>query len=331
MEYKLKPKTARFPREIVIELTHRCGLGCQYCFNRINPAVKGSVPVEEMTTQHVFEVIDALAKASIPVVRFTGGEPLLRKDLGMILSWAKKKKLYVILNTSAIHITSKLVSLFDDCVDEVLVSVNAGDVLGQRQQKKIQSLSMLCCSRIGVVRVGTVATKDSIKNLDSIFCFLQRHRIDTWQIFRPILSDKKESEPPLATLIRKIEKYQKKFNGNIFLGYGFPFCGVSRTADWKWFPKGGIKDAQRLIVDPAGFVKPSYTFPRNLGDARKIMVSWENPFVKKMRTNQLLPKECKPCILKWVCGGGSRVLAYHLTGRFNSRDGLMRGPILSSD
>lgn len=62
-----------FPKEIPIEVTLRCNLSCEFCFNKDYRTKK------ELDTGSLKKIIDNISEAGIDAVRFTGGEPLLRK------------------------------------------------------------------------------------------------------------------------------------------------------------------------------------------------------------------------------------------------------------
>src|SRR5690625_2629146 len=85
----LLDKYGRVARDLRVSLTDRCNLRCTYCM----PA-EG---LEWMATEHTLdddEVIRlitlSVTKLGIRQIRFTGGEPLLRKSLEYIIAETKK-------------------------------------------------------------------------------------------------------------------------------------------------------------------------------------------------------------------------------------------------
>jgi len=61
---------------IRISLTSKCNLNCKYCHR------EGEVsPREEMTLDDISEILKTAAKFNMNSVKFTGGEPTLRKDI----------------------------------------------------------------------------------------------------------------------------------------------------------------------------------------------------------------------------------------------------------
>ncbi len=71
------PQPAGAPVTIVWNFTNRCNLNCLHCHQNSSPTSSSS----ELTTSQVFKVIDNMSDAGVAVLTFSGGEPLLRKDL----------------------------------------------------------------------------------------------------------------------------------------------------------------------------------------------------------------------------------------------------------
>ena len=65
-----------------ISLTENCNLRCTY----FKPEECISPQNDGMTKEEIVSIIQAMAEAGIKKVRFTGGEPLLRKDIDEIIS-----------------------------------------------------------------------------------------------------------------------------------------------------------------------------------------------------------------------------------------------------
>jgi radical SAM protein with 4Fe4S-binding SPASM domain len=90
----LKKFASSFHPIVVWNLTNRCNLKCLHCY-----ASAGSESYE-LTTEQCFEVIDKLSNFKVPLILFSGGEPLLRADIFDIAEYAKKKKIRTVLSTN---------------------------------------------------------------------------------------------------------------------------------------------------------------------------------------------------------------------------------------
>ncbi len=71
------PQPAGAPITVVWNFTNRCNLNCLHCHQDSSP--ESQYP--ELTTSEAFEVIDNMSDAGVAILTFSGGEPLLRKDL----------------------------------------------------------------------------------------------------------------------------------------------------------------------------------------------------------------------------------------------------------
>lgn len=92
-------------------ITDRCNLSCTHCYNASGPAS----PTEgELTTAEAMAVIDDLAATGVPLILFTGGEPLLRGDLFDLARHAQKKGLKMALSTNGTLITEEMAGRIRD-------------------------------------------------------------------------------------------------------------------------------------------------------------------------------------------------------------------------
>lgn len=74
----------KIPSRVMFELTYKCNFRCIHCY--VSPDKKR----KELTTRDVFSILDQLKDAGAFHIGFTGGEPLLRKDIFRILDHAKR-------------------------------------------------------------------------------------------------------------------------------------------------------------------------------------------------------------------------------------------------
>jgi putative heme d1 biosynthesis radical SAM protein NirJ1 len=81
---------------VVWNSTRACNLHCQHCY-----ANAETEPVEgELTTQEALCFIDQLAEFRVPVLLFSGGEPLMRPDLLLLMDYAGKKGIRTTISTN---------------------------------------------------------------------------------------------------------------------------------------------------------------------------------------------------------------------------------------
>ncbi len=93
------------PRPIVVwNCTRQCNLHCLHCYS--NTTSQGSA--EAMNTSEGRELIRDLAEFGVPVVLFSGGEPLLRGDILELASFAREQGIRTVLSTNGTFITRRV-------------------------------------------------------------------------------------------------------------------------------------------------------------------------------------------------------------------------------
>jgi len=96
---------------IHLELTERCNNNCRHCYiNR--PHEDPKAIKKELSTNAVKKYLAEFASFGWFVVRFTGGEPLLRDDFEELYISARELGFKVVLSTNATLITERLAGLF---------------------------------------------------------------------------------------------------------------------------------------------------------------------------------------------------------------------------
>ncbi len=115
---------------IDIELTERCNNDCIHCcINR--PANDADARKRETTTAGIIDVLAQAVALGCLQVRFTGGEPLLRKDFERVYVAARRLGLQVLLFTNGCLITPRIANLFARTPPRAPIEIT---VYGMRQQ-----------------------------------------------------------------------------------------------------------------------------------------------------------------------------------------------------
>jgi len=89
---------------VVWNITRRCNLKCVHCY-----AHAKDIPFDnELTTEEGKGLIDDLSAFGSPVMLFSGGEPLVRKDLPQLAAYAVEKGMRAVISTNGTLITPKM-------------------------------------------------------------------------------------------------------------------------------------------------------------------------------------------------------------------------------
>jgi radical SAM protein with 4Fe4S-binding SPASM domain len=97
----------RAPLQVSIEVTRRCPLECQHCYNNL-PMGDQAARIREMTSEEHFHMLDELVEMGCFWLLYTGGEIFARKDFLEIYTYAKKKGFLITLFTNGTMITEKI-------------------------------------------------------------------------------------------------------------------------------------------------------------------------------------------------------------------------------
>jgi len=325
------------PREIMIELEPKCNFNCIFCFNKNSFAVNGRDKINGFSKSYVKKIIKAMALSKIKIIRFTGGEPMLRKDIWELMDYAKSNGLKIRLNTNGSLISDKnIVKRLNKYISSILLPIESYDnekesfLTGYKDslKKKIKAIHLLKNHGKMIIRVGTVATKETIRNLEKIFnLVINELNLDDWELYRPIPTKKNKfpiNKNDLRILVNKLIKFQK-LTGRVFnIVNAVPFCAyniekVNMVSNGALSVDGHI----RYVIDPRGFAKPDYYIDKNIGDPLDIKGCWNHPFMKKMRNLKYVPKVCNGCKYIEKCRGGSRFAAKTTFNSFKAKDPLV--------
>jgi len=110
------------PRWLLAELTYACPLQCPYCSNPIDYAKI----TDELSTEDWLRVFKEARAMGAVQLGLSGGEPLVRKDLPVLVKYARELGYYTNLITSGYGMTeAKIVELKEAGLDHIQVSIQA--------------------------------------------------------------------------------------------------------------------------------------------------------------------------------------------------------------
>lgn len=163
IRYKLTGK--RTPVAVAWLITGRCNLDCCYC------KWKDLRRSEELDTAAAIDMIDQMKRAGVRLISFTGGEPLVRADIGQIIRHVKDSGLVCKLNTNGMLVESRL----DDLrrLDLLQISVDGPPAVQDRlrgegtSEKAARAIKL---ARDAGIRVQLIAclTRDNVVRLDEV-------------------------------------------------------------------------------------------------------------------------------------------------------------------
>ena len=122
------------PHLVALGLTHRCQAACDNCYAHA-PADAGR---DEMTTEECLSVIDQFKGLAALQILFTGGEPLLRKDIFDLIAYAHKIGMLTRIGTNGYLLTREyVVRLKQAGLNQCGVSIDHSDEDAHDRTRKL--------------------------------------------------------------------------------------------------------------------------------------------------------------------------------------------------
>ncbi len=115
-----KPFVSGAPFLVVWDVTYRCNLKCKHCY-----ANAGKPLEDELNNEEAKKVVDIFGNAGIVAIAFSGGEPLMRKDLFELIDRAKSYEMQISIATNGTLLNKENVKkLKEHNVDFVQISLD---------------------------------------------------------------------------------------------------------------------------------------------------------------------------------------------------------------
>jgi len=165
---------------VVWNLTRSCNLHCAHCYtDSYDRHYEG-----ELSTVEAMKVIDDLAQFGVPVILFSGGEPLLRADLYELIRYAKEKGIRGVLSTNGTLITRDVARRLGEFgLSYVGVSIDGPEPVhdkfrGKRGAFQEALQGIRSCLAEGIrVGIRMTLTKYNHEYIDDVFRLLEEEEI----------------------------------------------------------------------------------------------------------------------------------------------------------
>lgn len=338
-------KSSRLRKPIVVwNITRKCNLSCIHCYsNSKNIDYKG-----ELSTTEAMRVIDDLCEYKVPVILFSGGEPLLRKDLFELADYAIQKGMRLVLSTNGTLIDQNIAQKIKQTpFSYVGISLDGiGEVndtfrgMKGAYEKTLRAFKILkeINQRVGL---RMTLTRTTINNLHNIFDLLEQEQIDRVCFYHLVYAGrasreeditKEESRKAIEIILKRTKDLRDRQVNIDVLTVDNHVDGVyiylklleedsqraKKLYDKLLWNGGGMYSSGVGIgaIDPEGNVHPDQFWQHySFGNVRKRKFSeiWEDvsdPMMKGLKDRKTLLKgKCSRC--KWIdiCGGALRVRA----------------------
>lgn len=163
---------------VVWNVTSRCNLKCTHCY----AATEGEP--SELSTDEALALIDDMAAFGVPVVLFSGGEPLMRPDILTLARHAVGQGLRVVFSTNGTRIDTHMAEEFKKIgLSYAGISIDGMEAVHDRFRACPgafkRSLAGIRACRDAGVKVGLrmTMTRDNLGDIPAIFDLMEAERI----------------------------------------------------------------------------------------------------------------------------------------------------------
>lgn len=163
LRYKLTGK--RIPIAVAWLITGRCNLDCHYC------KWKDLRQSDELDTAAVKDMIDQMVACGVRLVSFTGGEPLVRDDIGEIIRHVKSHRAVCKLNSNGMLVPKRIEDLKP--LDLLQISIDGPpdvqDGLRGRGTSHKAAEAIMAAREIGLkVQLIACLTRENVTRIDEV-------------------------------------------------------------------------------------------------------------------------------------------------------------------
>ncbi len=154
-------------------VTSRCNQECPYCWG---PQDFDETEVDSKTAA---AIVRKIAQSGAQRIVFTGGDPILRPDIGMLIRLAKQEGLEVALSTTGDALTRSFVRGYGGWIDLISLPLDgASEEVSSRTKKEGHFTAIMNCLDFLVdfptidVKVATPVTLHNIDDIPGIIALL---------------------------------------------------------------------------------------------------------------------------------------------------------------
>jgi PqqA peptide cyclase len=314
------------PFGLLAELTYRCPLACPYCSNPLNLAGYG----DELTTAEWRRVLVEAQELGVLQLHFSGGEPLLRRDLVELAGVARDLGMYTNLITSAVGLSARRAEQLRAAgLDHVQISVQADEAAASDRiagtpsfERKIEAARLV--KKLGwPLTVNVVLHRQNIDRVDALLRLAEELEADRLELANTQYYGwawrNRDALLPSRAQIERAEEVvraaRKRLHGRMDVIYILPDY-------YERYPKPcmGGWGRRQLTVAPNGDVLPcpaAQMLPLPRASVREDSLAriWaESPLFQSFRGMDWMPEPCRSCDRREIDFGGCRCQAFLLTG-----------------
>lgn len=322
----------------ILEVAYSCNLYCKFCYNPWQATgVQQYYKKKVLSPRDFFTIIDKLKEWGVDNLAFSGGEPLLNKDIFEIARYSKNRGFKNSLLTNGL-LCAKLAKEIAENFNVVQISIHGlkethEELTGVKGSfsRALEGVITLMDYSIAMSAV-IVVNRLNLHDLRDTIALVASMDMNSVLINRFLpggrglrnarsLSLKKEE---LVEMLNVVEEACEEYGIPPFVGTPTPPC-LEGLRDYKFLLKEGCMAGKGLhcTIDPSGGLKVCNHSPIILGnclesDPKELYETSE--YVRGFKELRYTPKMCEGCPKLEKCKGGCREAAHILFGDIKAPD-----------
>ncbi len=321
------------PLWLLLELTHKCPLECPYCYNQMDFAKID----DKMKKEDWFKVMEDARKMGAVQIGFSGGEPLLNKDLPELVKKASDLGFYTNLITSGVGAEEGIVQKLKEAgLKNVQIGIQSHDentvtlltnnktAFKQKQKfaKEVKEAGMQIVVNATIHKVNIGHIENIIKYADEIGAhYLELANVQYYGWALENINRLLPTKEQIAEAKRVTDVYRDNKENKMKVFFVVPDYHEVR-------PKACMNGwgSTFLTINPEGEALPcnmANTLPLKFPNVKDISVKdiWDrsNSF-NYFRGDKWMAEPCRTCSEKEKDFGGCRCQAFALTNDMHATD-----------
>ncbi len=304
---------------------------------------------QQFSTAEGFHLIEQIAEMHVPLLAFTGGDPLTRPDLQPLIEFASEHSVRTSLTLlPMVKVEGESIAELKACgLMRVAFWLN-GSTPGLNDRfwaipglyrRTIEAIGL--CHEVQLpVQVNTMLSRHNFQNLDPMIELLTRLDVSLWHVFFYVPAKREEAGEMLNAeeheqVFAKLYAASRKVNFQIKTTEGQHYQRyllqqrvresrgrLSEATAVPYAPRG-VNDGKGFVfINSCGEVYPSRFLPLSGGNVTKQSLAeiyCESQLFVSLREVSKLKGKCGRCPVRTVCGG-SRARAYVMSGDMFASD-----------
>ena len=310
------------PHVVAWNLTKRCNLECAHCYISAGPSESAAA---ELDTADCLAIVDQLLAVNpAPLLILSGGEPLLRRDLGEIAHYASANGATVVVGTNGTLLTDERIAVLTDAgvrgvavsVDSLRPSYHDNFRRGRGALADVQAaVARLRAARLDFI-VQTTVTRGNRAELGALVAWSADRGAVSFNCYFLVptgrgaaLSDLSPGE--YEAVLTDLARWEHAYRGRMLVRAKCAphFMRLVHQTD----PESPVLNyetrcpcgTQYCRITPDGKVTPCPYLPEVAGDlkSQRFADVWQSsPLFRRLREGTLQGK-CGACEYRALCGG----------------------------